>query len=66
MSVVIFRKDDGCIAVIDDNEVLQVTNFIDQWGEDCEFDDAVVCVAGPDANGKWVTIDIEPGFERLN
>lgn len=48
---------DAGYAVIGD-EVLPVTSWIDGDGDDCEAPDAVVYVAGPDAHGFWVTIDL--------
>ena len=35
------------IAILDDNESLDVTNWLGIDGEECEPMEAVVCVAGP-------------------
>ena len=47
----------GRVAVMEDGQVLAVTNFIDAHGEECEVDEAIICVAGPDKDGMWVTFD---------
>lgn len=47
----------GDIAYTEDGQALPVTNWFDEWGEDCDADDAVTCVAGPDKDGLWLTID---------
>ena len=39
-------------------ERLPVTNWMDGDGDNCSAIDAVVAVAGPDASGKWHTIDL--------
>lgn len=48
----------GRVAVMEDGQVLAVTNFIDAHGEECEVDEAIICVAGPDKDGMWMTIDV--------
>lgn len=47
----------GGVAYTEDGQVLPVTNWLDEDGDDCDEDDAVVCVAGPDRDGFWLTID---------
>ncbi len=44
-------------AVTEDGQVLPITNMIDRFGDDTDdVDDAVTCVAGPDRDGRWLTI----------
>ena len=31
----------------------------DEDGDDCDPEDAVACVAGPDRDGMWVSIDLK-------
>ena len=38
--------------------VFPVVRWIDEDGDDCEPEDAVVCFAGPDGGGLYLTIDI--------
>jgi len=44
-------------VLLSDGTVLPITNYFDEWGEDCEPEDAVTCVAGTDAFG-WLSIDL--------
>lgn len=46
------------IAIMEDGQELPITNSFDDDGDDCEPSEAVACVAGPDRNGMWVTIDL--------
>jgi hypothetical protein len=41
------------IAVLDDDEIIEITDFIDKHGEFCEPEDAVICVAGDEETGWW-------------
>lgn len=43
-------------AVMEDGQCLPITDVFDEDGDDCDLEDAVACVAGPDKNGMWVTI----------
>jgi hypothetical protein len=45
------------VAIMEDGQQLPVTNAFDEHGDDCDLEEAVVCVAGPDKDGMWVTID---------
>lgn len=45
------------VVVMEDGQELPVVDAFDDNGDNCDIDDAVVCVAGPDADGLWVTID---------
>lgn len=45
------------IAYTEDGQALPVTNWFDDDGEDCDADNAVTCVAGPDKDGLWLCID---------
>ncbi|MDW9880494.1 hypothetical protein GOA90_25235 [Sinorhizobium meliloti] len=49
---------EGRFVVLSDGEVLPITDFFDDEGDDCEPADAVECVAGRDGYG-WMTIAIE-------
>ena len=52
------------IAFMEDGQELPITNFFDPDGDDCDFDDAVTCVAGPDKDGFWISIDLRE-MERV-
>lgn len=45
------------VAITECGQSLPITNFFDADGEECASDGAVVCVAGPDKDGMWLTID---------
>ena len=47
------------IAIMEDGQELPVTNAFDAGGDECEPEDAVACVAGPDRDGMWVSIDLK-------
>lgn len=49
----------GAVAVLDNGERLPITNWFDLDGDECEPDDAISVVAGPDRNGFWYAIDLE-------
>jgi hypothetical protein len=60
MTTVYFR-DGNVTAVLETGEALPVTNMIGSDGEECEdFAHAVVVVAGPDKDGMWLTIELDP------
>ena len=45
-------------AITEDGQHLSVSDMFDEFGDDCDdIEDCVVCVAGPDTNGLWLTID---------
>ena len=46
------------IAITEDGQELPITNAFDGYGEDCDLGDAVACVAGPDKDGLWLSIDL--------
>ena len=46
------------IAITEDGQELPVTNSFDRDGDECDLDDAVACVAGPDKDGFWLSIDL--------
>lgn len=52
------------LAITEDGQSLPVAHYFDADGEDCDFDDAVTCVAGPDKDGLWLTIDFRE-MERV-
>ena len=46
------------VAVTEDGQELPVTNMFDGDGDETDdVDAAVTCVAGPDKDGLWLTID---------
>lgn len=46
------------VAITEDGQELPVTNSFDADGDECDLEDAVSCVAGPDKDGLWVSIDL--------
>ena len=46
-------------AIMEDGQELPITNAFDDDGDDCDAADAVACVAGPDRDGMWVSIDLK-------
>lgn len=46
------------MAYADDGDVFPVTNWFDDCGEECEPEEAKTCVAGPMADGWWVTMEL--------
>ena len=44
--------------VLDGTETVPITNLIDADGDECGPADAIVAVAGPTAEGKWLSIDL--------
>ena len=49
----------GEYAVLTNDEVLPVTQWLDRYEEECgPFDNPVAAVAGPDARGKWWSIEL--------
>lgn len=45
-------------ALLADGRSIPVTDWLDEWGEPCDPDDAIACVAGSDAVG-WIAIPLE-------
>lgn len=46
------------VAITEDGQSLPVTHLFDADGEECDdIEQAVTCVAGPDRDGFWLTID---------
>lgn len=52
------------VAITEDGQELPVTHWFDIDGDDCEPDDAVSVVAGPDRDGLWLAIDLS-AFEGV-
>ena len=52
------------VAMMEDGRELPITNAFDDDGDDCDLTEAVACVAGPDRDGMWVSIDLRQ-FERM-
>lgn len=46
------------LAMLDNGELLRVTNWFDDDGQPCDSKEAVACVAGPTDKGKWFSIDL--------
>lgn len=44
------------IAILSDGQEIPVTNWLDIDGNDCDYADAVACVAGPDVDGNWYAV----------
>lgn len=62
MDVEAINTTDG-FALLENGEALPITDWLDEYGDDCEPEHAVVCVAGPDASGQWYSIGLS-GFEQ--
>ena len=54
-SLTVFRSG---TVLTDDEEVIHVTNWFNDEGDECDWENAVACVAGPDRNGQWLSIDL--------
>jgi hypothetical protein len=52
------------VALTEDGQELPITNAFDGYGDDCDIEDAVACVAGPDRDGMWLQIDLTM-FDRV-
>lgn len=46
-------------VLLDDMQMLPITDLMDAEGDPCDDADAVACVAGPDNEGQWWTIDLD-------
>jgi hypothetical protein len=46
------------IAITEDGQELPVTHCFDSDGDECDPEDAVAVVAGPDRDGRWLQIDM--------
>lgn len=46
------------VAITEDGQELPITNAFDDDGDECDLDEAVSCVAGPDKDGLWLAIDL--------
>lgn len=53
------------LALLDDGEVIRVSDWFDTEGQPCDSEDAVVCVAGPTTTGKWFSIDLTQFKEEV-
>lgn len=45
-------------VITEDGQAIPVTTFLDDDGDECEAEDAVICIAGPDRDGMWRTLDL--------
>ena len=52
------------IAITDGGDVVEITNGFDTDDNDCTMNAAVYCIAGPDINGRWFSIDLA-GFQPV-
>jgi len=62
----VYRRNGKVYAVVPTGEVLPVTDMIDINGDDCDFEDAVVVVAGPDKEKMWYTIELNSSLESMH
>ena len=46
------------LALLSDNTIVPITKWSDDLGERCEPRFAVAAVAGPTAEGKWLSVDL--------
>ena len=51
------------LAIMDDGALVPVTVWLDRGGDECEPDEAVVAVVGPDPDGWWRPVLLS-SFER--
>ena len=58
MSEVAMVHRGRAVALTEDGQELPITNAFDDDGDDCDLEDAVACVAGPDKDGMWLQIDL--------
>lgn len=63
--VSVIRTGKNYVAVFGNDVIMPITSWFDDEGEDCDPDDAIVCVAGSEGLG-WVTITLGAGIERVN
>lgn len=54
----------GQRIVVEANHLMPITNLYDCEGEECGADEAITAVAGPDAGGRWLSIDLRE-FESV-
>ncbi len=52
------------IVLMVGGSTVPITNWLDEDGEDCAEEDAVMAVAGPDCEGRWHTIGLDE-FENV-
>lgn len=52
------------LAILNDGTQCPVDGMIDEFGEECGPNEAVVAVCGPD-NGLWYSVDLS-GFEAVS
>jgi hypothetical protein len=46
------------MAFATDGGLVPITNWFDVDADECGPEDAVACVAGPDSEGKWWSLDL--------
>lgn len=57
----VMRKGGNVYAVSDEGDMIPVTNVYDEYGDECELEEASVVIAGPTKKGKWLRITVTPG-----
>lgn len=48
----------GIVINIATGENLEITNLFDEDGDECQPEEAISAVAGPDRNGQWLAINL--------
>lgn len=51
------------IFITDDGETVPIDGLVDESGERCGVENAVMAVAGPTKAGKWISVDLSE-FEK--
>lgn len=46
------------LVLMDDDSFVPITNLLDAHGDECDIDDALAAVAGPDGDGQWHSVDL--------
>lgn len=57
MAVEAINRTLGVVLMVGGSTV-PVTNWLDDDGEECDAQDAVMAVAGPSIDGRWHTLDL--------
>jgi len=62
--ITLLNRERG-IAVTDDDAVVQLRGFIDEFGDYCDSDDGI-CAVGVDSKGRWWSIYIGDGNDEVH
>lgn len=65
MAEVSFINMDAGVVVMDDTTLVPITNMFDEWGDDCDVEQAVVIVFGP-FDGEWLTMELDGELETVH